>query len=270
MFMECFITGRDRVRVDSSMGNDSKTVIFDDIQSAADYIIDCWSQTALSAVRLRGFFSVALSGGKTPIVLYDRLCLSEKPFVWDKTHIFFADERFVPENSPESNYHLVVHHLLCRAGVSPGNVHRVITRDLSLAEAARKYDKELWEFFKHGVPRFDLIVLGVGADGHTASLFPGINDHREVRRRAIPVIAESVPSERISLTLQVINNARHVIMFAAGRSKAKIILEVVEQRNTALPAARIVPREGKLTYVLDAEAASLLEQSDAGNRRFDP
>ena len=251
------------------MGNDSKTVIFDDLQSAADYIIDCWSQTALSAVRLRGVFPVALSGGKTPIVLYDRLCLSEKPFVWDKTHIFFADERFVPENSPESTYHLVGHHLLSRAGISPGNVHRVITRDVSLEDAARTYDRELGDFFKDSVPRFDLILLGVGADGHTASLFPGTNDHREVGRRAIPVIAGAVPPERISLTLRVINNARHVIMFAAGRSKAKIMQEVVEQRNAALPAARVAPHAGELIFVLDAEAASLLKQTNTGNRRFD-
>ena len=251
------------------MDKDREIRIFDDGQRAADYIIDCWSETALSTVRLRGLFSVALSGGKTPFVLYERLSLSEKNFPWDNTHIFFVDERFVPADSAENNYHLVQGDLLSRVGVPQENVHRVITRDVSLEDAARMYEDALRKFFKEGFPRFDLILLGVGADGHTASVFPGENDHQEVPRLVIPVTAGTVSPERISLTLQVINNARHVIMFAAGRSKAEIMQEVVEQRNVALPAARVAPHAGSLTYVLDSAAASFLEQTNTGNHGFD-
>jgi 6-phosphogluconolactonase len=266
--MERSVTGKERVGVSLSMVKVRKILIFDDRESAADYIITRWSELAVKSVRQRGVFSVALSGGKTPAVLFDRLSLSEKTFVWDKTHIFFSDERFVPANSPESNYNFVQKHLISRVGVLQRNVHHVITRDVSLEGAARIYDDALRKFFKEGLPRFDLILLGVGPDGHTASVFPGREDHQDRQHLAIPVIAETFPPERISLTVQVINNARHVIMFATGRSKAKIIQEVVEQRNAALPAARVIPHAGELTYVLDSAAASFLQQANTGTHSF--
>ena len=246
------------------MDNKRNIKIFDDSESAADYIIACWSETALTSVRQRGFFTVALSGGKTPGVLYDRFSLSDKTFAWNNTHIFFADERFVPANSPESNYHLVQGHLISRVEIPQGNVHRVKTRGFSLEDAARMYEEELEQFFKDNLPRFDLILLGVGEDGHTASVFPGRNGHLGSHRLVLPVVAKTFPPERISLTLEVINNARHVIMFVTGRSKAKIVQEVVGRRNITFPAARVDPHEGELTYVLDLAAASLLKEHNPG------
>ncbi len=246
------------------MDNKRNIKIFDDSESAADYIIARWSEAALTSVRQRGLFSVALSGGKTPGVVYDRFSLSDKIFAWNKTHIFFADERFVPANSPESNYHLVQGHLISRVGAPQGNVHRVKTRGVSLEDAVRIYEEELKQFFKVSLPRFDLILLGVGADGHTASVFPGQNGYLDSHQLVIPVVTKTFPPERISLTLDVINNARHVIMFITGRSKAKIVQEVVGRRNTMFPAARVIPHEGELTYVLDLAAASLLKEHNPG------
>lgn len=247
-----------------SMDDKRNIKIFDDRESAADYIIARWSEIALTSVRKRGFFSVALSGGKTPEVLYDRFSLSDKIFAWNKTHLFFADERFVPAHSPESNYHLVYKHLISRVGVPQGNVHQVKTRGVSLEDAARTYEEELKQFFKDGLARFDLILLGVGADGHIASVFPGRNGYLDAHRLVIPVVAKTFPPERISLTLEAINNARNVIMFLTGRPKAKIVQEVVEQKNIALPATRVAPHEGDLTYVLDSAAASLLKEHNPG------
>ena len=244
----------------------NKTVrIFSDTDGAVDFIIKRWSEIAIEAVKNKGSFSVALSGGKTPAALYDRLCLHTKDIPWEKTQIFLVDERFVPAGSPESNYHLIEEHLLNHVSVPRENVHGVITGGTTHEDAASMYEEQLQRFFsvEDGFAGFDLVMLGIGYDGHTASLFPGWDDLHQKERLIVPVTADIFPFKRITMTSKVINNARHIIFFVTGRHKAKIVQRIIEDRNTVLPAALAEGHTGELIYVLDSAAASFLKRDQA-------
>jgi 6-phosphogluconolactonase len=251
--------------IDSDMVNKPQVSIFDDPNTAADFIARRWAEIAKESVMKNDSFAVALSGGKTPALLYDRLRLHGKDLPWENTHIFEVDERFVPSGHVESNYYLMKNRLLEWVPLRDDHVHTVITEGVTLKNSAEMYEKELENFFsKKNCPyTFDLIMLGIGEDGHTASLFPFRDEVKEHKRLAIPVIAEKFPHQRISLTLTVINNARNIIFFVAGKSKAKIMKEIVEDRDEDLPAAKVRPRTGKMMYVLDAAAASFLRKEPA-------
>lgn len=244
------------------MVNKGEVFIFPDQEEAADFIVKKWKDIAWKAVRERGRFLVALSGGKTPVIVYEHLSQLTKDLPWDRTHIFFADERFVPAEDSENNYRLINIHLLSHVPVPKERVHNVVTEGVSLEKAAHMYEVHLRRFFfeQGGIPVFDLIMLGIGQDGHTASLFPGRNDHRGEKHLSVPVIADREPDKRISLTLKVINNAGNIIFFVIGKGKAGIVKKVVEDRNEAFPASLVTPAKGVLRYVLDASAASFLRQ----------
>lgn len=248
-----------------SLSNEKTIFVFRDGKAVADFAIKKWMEINSKAVADMGHFTAALSGGRTPVDFYKKLPSCEPALQWDKNHIFFADERFVPPDDPESNYRLVKEHLLNHVNIPEENVHAISTDDTSECSATR-YEEDIRRFFDIGkdrFPDFDLIMLGIGEDGHTASLFPGTAALYEKRRLAIPVAAPRLPSERISLTLPVINNAKNIIFLVSGENKAKAIKELLENRNSRLPAALVTPDKGALFLVMDERAASLVSDAMA-------
>ncbi len=205
----------------------------------------------------RGQFMVALAGGTTPAGLYLRLHAPpyELDLEWNRTQVFFSDERSVGPHDSASNYRMAYEALLQRVYMKPEKyVHR-IKGELGPDKAAEDYEAELKKIFGRGVPRFDLILLGIGSDGHTASLFPGTQAVTERERNVAGVHEHEI--KRVTLTLPVLNNARNVMFMATGTAKAEVIAEVLEEGNPrSLPAGLVSPEEGRLIWLLDTRAAS--------------
>lgn len=216
-------------------------------------------QAAKTAVAARGHFYFALSGGSTPRLLYERLA-SETAFErdwWRHTHIFWGDERCLPPTHPDSNYHMARAALLDHVPIPPENIHRM-AGEREPEQAAADYEVELERVFG-GPPRFDLILLGMGRDGHTASLFPHTPALRERTRRAVANFYAPVePPWRITLTLPVIN-AAGVIFLVSGADKAETLRQVLEgeYKPDDLPAQLVRPAGGSL-WLVDTAAARLL------------
>lgn len=216
---------------------------------------------ATEAVRARGVFRLALAGGTTPRRVHAALLgegLSEDPGVtaWD---VWFGDERCVPADHADSNFAMASETLLSHLGAQP-TVHRVPTELGVPSVIAAHYEDELVRAFAlaaGGVPVFDLVLLGLGADGHTASLFPGDPALDERRRLVVAVRGTKPPPDRVTFTLRVLNAARAVLFVVAGRDKASALRAVVGE-GSHLPAARVRPAHGTVTFLSDEAAASRL------------
>ena len=210
----------------------------------------------IEAVAKQGFFTVALSGGSTPKLLYQLLAdRAEVP--WSSIHFFWTDERHVPPDDPENNYSMAYDALLSRVPVS--KVHRVLSENPSAADAAQDYEKTVLEFVPETPPRFDLILLGVGTDGHTASIFPGAEVLNERKRLVAASYVEKLKRYRITMTLPLINNAASVMFLVSGTEKAEIVKEVLHGPKK-YPAQEVRPIKGELVWLLDREAASKLQR----------
>jgi len=225
---------------------------------------DLFSRQAKQCVAGKGLFFVAISGGTTP-GLFHRM-LVEKPYVseipWDKIHIFWVDERCVPENDAASNYGTAKNDFLNRAPISKTQIHPM-PGWLSPEDGARKYQKILMALFhlKYGqYPTFDLIFLGTGKDGHTASLFPGQKALDERERLVISVKGGDPHVSRLTMTLPVLNLAKRIIFMVSGKNKADIVKTILEFPKANLPAQRIQPLNGILTWLLDIASASMLSK----------
>ncbi len=228
-------------------------------------------ERAAAAGRSKGAASavhVALSGGSTPRRTYETL--SSEPyrdrFPWAAVHFHQVDERFVPPGDPRSNGRLLREALFSRVPVPPGNVHLVDTTLPGPAAAARKYEEELRRAFPDppgGFPRFDAVLLGLGADGHTASLFPGDEALAERTAWVVGSTGGEPAIARVTLTLPVLCAAAQVIFLVEGRAKAESLRRLVEGTGDA-PAARVVPRRGAITILADREAAG---ESGAGTEK---
>jgi 6-phosphogluconolactonase len=227
-------------------------------RAAADEFVELTA----NAVRARGRFCVALSGGSTPRGLFALLASGAIPAIpWDKIYFFWGDERHVPPDHPESNYRMAKEALLSKVPVPPGHVFRIPAEEEDANASARTYDQTLREFFllQPGEwPRFDLILLGIGTEGHTASLFPGTTALEEKNRLVVSNWVEKLKTDRITLTLPVLNNAACVTFLASGADKAEILQQILENPGADLPAQRVQPRDGRLVWLLDAAAARLL------------
>ena len=227
--------------------------------AAAEFI----AELAEARIRERNIFTLVLSGGSTPRQLYEEL--ANQPISnridWQHTHLFWGDERCVPPNHPDSNFALAYETMISKVVVPPANVHRIPAETDSPKAAAEKYEKSLREFFRVATepdsprtfPSFDLILLGLGEDGHTASLFPCDAALEEKTKWAVAVdgstAAPSIP--RVSLTLPVLNEARHVLFLASGASKRKVFREILNNpEKTGYPAARVEP-SGRLLWFID-------------------
>jgi 6-phosphogluconolactonase len=218
---------------------------------------------ARQAIAERGRFMVALSGGSTPKALFELLATDEwrDQVDWSRTHLFWGDERYVPQDHADSNFRMTREALLSKVDVPAENVHRVLTEDGTPEEVAAAYERTLREAFGTGegeAPRFDLIHLGLGDDGHTASMFPGTNAMHEAERLVVPVWVEKFQSNRITMTPVVLNNAAEVQFLVAGASKVDVVPQVIRgaYEPDRLPSQTVRPRDGALRFLLDRDAAA--------------
>lgn len=230
-------------------------------QAAAAFYV----QTAKEAVVGHGRFLTALAGGSTPQPLY-RL-LSQPPYAdqapWAHTHLFWGDERLVPPDNPESSYGMTAALLLNHVPIPAANIYRA-RGEIAAAAAAADYAQKLAEAAPTSSPwpRFDLLLLGMGHDGHTASLFPGPITTQEQTKPVIAVTAQydGRPAQRITFTPLVINEAHHILFLVTGAQKARALRAVLEgpPDPETWPAQRIHPRDGRITWLVDEAAAAQL------------
>lgn len=221
-------------------------------------------RAAEDAVKERGRFTIVLSGGSTPKSLYNLLATNARiALPWDRMFFFWGDERHVAPTDPESNYLMANEAMLSKVPVPAGNIFRIPSENPDAADAADAYEKTLLQFFalKPGqVPRFDLILLGLGPDGHTASLFPGTAGLNEKSKLVIANWVEKMKTSRISLTLPVLNAAECVAFLVSGTDKATVLKCVLEGDGPPeqYPAKLVRPVDGKLIWFIDRAAASAL------------
>ena len=233
--------------------------VLPDADSLALAAADEFARSAAEAVRKGGRFHVALSGGSTPRALYRRL--TRPPYRgairWERIRFFFGDERCVPSDRARSNFGTARRELFEPLGIDPRRVFRIRGED-DPGAAARAYEKALRDHLPGRPPRFDLVLLGLGGDGHTASLFPGAKALEEARRLAVETLGPESKEWRVTLTLRAINAARRVIFLVSGESKAKVASVILKKRRgyRDLPATAVSPRRGTLLWLLDQPAAS--------------
>jgi 6-phosphogluconolactonase len=219
-------------------------------------------RVARAAIGAQGRFTVALSGGSTPKSLYSLLASNYSDFVWNRVFLFFGDERHVPPTDPESNYRMVKESLLSKISIPAENVFRVPAENHDAAAAATEYESTIRQFFqlKPGeFPRFDLILLGMGPDGHTASLFPDSAALQEKSRIVVANWVAKFNTHRITFTFPVLDRAAEVLFLASGSDKADMLHQVLESKNSPpLPSQSVQPTDGKLLWMLDEAAAAKL------------
>ncbi|MFC1867544.1 6-phosphogluconolactonase [Thermodesulfobacteriota bacterium] len=220
------------------------------------------TSTSKERITKTGRFVMAISGGSSPGPMHK--LLTKEPYLseiqWSKTHIFWVDDRCVPENNPFSNYGTARREFLDLVPIPSGQAHNMPT-ELSPEEGARSYQKELIRFFQlkeDECPTFDLIFLGIGPDGHTASLFPGHRALKERKKLVISVKGGNPYLNRLTMTCSVLNNAGKIVFIAFGKGKAEILKSVFKQGEKSLPAQIVHPISGELIWLLDREAASSL------------
>ena len=226
-------------------------------EAAALYV----TELACKTIRDRGMFAIALAGGETPRGIY-RLLESgsmKGRIDWSRVHVFFGDERMVPPDDPQSNYGMVRAELIRRVPIPGKNVHRILG-ERHVDEAVHLYADELRHFFEDDAPRFDLTVLGVGVEGHVASLFPGTDALKEMVKSVTSSYVPDLKSWRVSLTLPVINTSRQILFLVSGKSKASIVRTVLTSTTPSfdIPASLVRPADGHLHWILDSEAGALL------------
>lgn len=226
---------------------------------------------ANDAVNARRIFHVALSGGSTPKGLFSLLVNDDAlrhALAWDKIHFWWSDERHVPPDHPDSNFNMAHDAMLSRVEIPPPHIHRVRAENPDAAQAALEYENELRAIFKVNAPafpQFDLILLGMGNDGHTASLFPGTRALSEVERLVVANWVGKFFAWRLTFTAPLINHARGVMFLVAGADKALALKGVLEglREPMQLPAQLIQPLNGKLLWLIEASAASELTPQGA-------
>lgn len=243
----------------------SQVLILADSQEVARTAADRFVEIAHAAIGERGRFGVALSGGSTPKLAYEFLATDEykQKLDWSKVHVFFGDERCVPPDDAESNYRMANEALLSRVPLPPRNIHRMQGVGDAAANA-RLYEDELRTFFNNSQwPRLDLVYLGMGDDGHTASLFPGSPGLAEQQTWVTANWVEKFNAFRITLTLPAINHAAHIIFLVTGASKAARLAEVFSDESTSkpLPSQLIKPLDGSLEWLIDKAASEKLKSS---------
>ncbi len=206
-----------------------------------------------AAVTARGFCRLALSGGHTPRAVHAELVRIARDLPWNHVQITFGDERCVPPDDAESNFRMARETLLDAIGIPPGNIFR-IRGEIAPEEAANEYEHQLAAVAARlGETRYvhDLLLLGLGEDGHTASLFPGSPALAETARNVIPATGAKPPPQRVTMTLPLINAARHVAFLVEGADKLPLVEEILGGQS-ALPAARVRPAHGTVTWIVGA------------------
>lgn len=256
------------------MSNSKDLIVCSDADALAVRAAELIVRLAQQAIAQRGRFTLVLAGGSTPEKTYQCLANSETAakIDWSKTFLFFGDERFVPADDFASNFGMVQRALLCRGHAPMENVFPVPTACEMAEIAAYEYGEQIAQFFGQTVrtappPSFDLVLLGLGDDGHTASLFPDMPalEVRDAWVTSSPPGRLPPPVERVTLTFPILNQARHVLFLVAGEKKASVLHEILESEPPVkkYPAAGIQPAGGTLTWLVDEAAANLLTPSNS-------
>ncbi len=239
-----------------------KIEVLSDLEALSLRAASIFASASRNSIAKKKRFAVAISGGSTPRRLY--MLLGSEAYRnqvdWQYVHFFWADERCVPKDDEASNFRTAFDALLSKIPLPDKNIHRIKGEEAP-EKAARDYEEEIRRFFGGSEwPGFDLIILGMGEDGHTASLFPGSKSLEETVRLAIPVYLEEPRKNRISLTLPVLNNADQILFLVAGPSKAALLSEVLGERGKKkwFPAELINPAHGNMIWLIDQEAAGKL------------
>ena len=236
--------------------------IFPDIdalsRAIAGSVFELLSQAAIPGQE-NGRMSVALAGGNTPRLLYQRLSSDYgKRIPWEKIDLFWGDERFVAPDDPQSNYRMARESLIDSIAIPSENVHPVRTDLPSADQAASSYETLMRSLFSSPWPRFDLVLLGLGGDGHTASLFPGSAALEESERWVTSSESPIAPKDRITFTLPVLNHSARIYFLVSGADKARALSRILEASEAnGLPAYRVRPMDGTVTWWADTAAASL-------------
>lgn len=249
--------------------------VFPDLEAVSRHTASILINLSTKCIAEHGRFAVAIPGGSTPKKLYDLLASEEykNKIDWSRVHFFWTDERCVTKEDKESNFRLAFDLVLSKIPIPPENIHR-IKGELPPEDGAQDYENNLKIFFgKSGLPVFDLIILGMGEDGHTASLFPDSDALKEIERVAVAVYYEIPPYQRgikgvviplkksaiprITLTLPVLNNASQIIFLVSGKSKAVVMKKILGDGagKKHYPAGLVKPVHGNLLWLIDKEAA---------------
>jgi 6-phosphogluconolactonase len=221
-----------------------------------------------ASIAARGSFAVALSGGSTPRSMYARLAakpLSDR-LDWSRVHLFFSDERFVPPDSEESNYHSASEYLITHVPISAEHVHPYATVDVTPEDAASRYELEIKRSLggtDGAVTRFDLVLLGLGPDGHTASLFPDTKALQIEDRLVASNYVSKLDAWRLTFTYPLINAGRTVAFLVQGDDKKERVREILGGASP-LPAAGVQPSDGRLLWLLDSAAAAEFDADQRG------
>jgi 6-phosphogluconolactonase len=241
------------------MPAEPKVEVFDSPQELFRAAAEKFCVLGSSAIRERGKFAVALSGGSTPRGLHQELVTHfASRLDWSKVFFFWGDERHVAPDSSDSNYRMANETLLSKLPIPPGNILRVPSELPDARQAAAKYEQTLQQFFhlnSDSFPRFDFILLGMGPDGHTASLFPGTAALQERDRLVVANWVEKLNTFRITFTYPVLNDATCVMFLVNGDEKAEMVRRALKDPAANLPCQKVRPDDGELLWYLDKGAA---------------
>lgn len=238
---------------------DAEVRVFPDFGLANRAVADRIHDLASESLERQGQFSLVLAGGSTPRGLYTLLADEFGEMLdWSMIDLFWGDERYVPHDDPQSNFRMAREALLDRISIPSANVYPMPTNREIPEDAARAYDGILRSYFEGHEPRFDLVLLGIGADGHTASLFPGSSALAESDRWVVSVQGPTEPSIRLTLTYPIVNRARNVFVLARGAEKADAVRQALATPPdpAQCPASGIDPKGGRLVWWLDESAAA--------------
>lgn len=232
-------------------------------QKAISFAAEDFRKAAITTLQKETIFTVALSGGSTPKMIFEKIAELDlaHPLHWRKIHVFFGDERAVPPTHPDSNYYMAYKALLSKVPIPEENIHRMKTEE-DLEKHAEEYEQELRKIAPSGL---HYIMLGIGEDGHTASLFPNTKGLDEQKRLVIPNWIESKQSWRMTLTYPALMQAKRVCVYALGSSKSKILKEIfaTRAREFPYPIERVGTPQKPLYWVVDADAFQEVNSSDA-------
>ena len=249
------------------MKNNQREIrILNDSAAIAKRAAEKFVGAANAAVKDKGSFTVALAGGSTPKLLYGLLVQDDlrKQLPWNKMHLFFGDERHVPPDHPDSNFRMASESLISKAPLQPAQIHRIKGEYPNTEQAAQEYEQILQSQFQLAqgqLPRFDLVLLGMGDEGHTLSLFPGTRALRDNGRLVMRNWVGKLYTERVTCTAPVASNAAQVFFLVTGAAKMLALKAVLEgpYEPDQLPAQLIQPKNGRLLWLVDAAAGSMLE-----------
>jgi 6-phosphogluconolactonase len=239
-------------------------VVLPDAAALAEEAAQRFVALSSAAIAEHGRFRVALSGGSTPRAMHERLAQHHSEVDWERVDLFWGDERYVPPDDPESSYRMARETLLAHVPIPAANIYPIPTVGSTPEAAAQAYAENLTAVFGAELPRFDLILLGIGSDGHTASLFPGHLEAVAPSNALVTAVygAPKPPPTRLTFTYQVLNAAANVIFVVAGADKAAALREVLygPEDMARLPAQGVRPTAGALTWLVDAAAAKEIEE----------